>query len=52
MKRSVLIHTLCIAGATAASCVLDDRYHPSNFLQSIIAFTGMDPTDGFGEFRR
>jgi hypothetical protein len=32
-----------------AGYVLEDDYSPSTFLNSFTAFSGQDPTDGFGK---
>jgi hypothetical protein len=49
MKSSILVCTLLFANFSIAGYVIEDEYNPSNFLDSFTAFTGLDPTEGFGK---
>jgi hypothetical protein len=48
MKYSILIKTFVLARLSIAGYVIQDDYNPSNFVGSFKAFSGADPTDGFG----
>jgi hypothetical protein len=48
MKSSLLIQTFLFAHFSIAGYVIEDEYNPSNFLDGFTAFTGEDPTQGFG----
>jgi hypothetical protein len=49
MKYSILSSAFLFAHLSIAGYVIQDEYNPSNFLDSFTAFTGADPTDGFGK---
>jgi hypothetical protein len=48
MRCSILIYALLFARPSIAGYVLDDDYNPASFLSMFNAYTGTDPTSGFG----
>jgi hypothetical protein len=47
--RYSIFALLLIARPSIAGYVLEDDYNPTSFLSMFNAYTGSDPTDGFGE---
>jgi hypothetical protein len=48
MKSSILVQYFVLFKLSIAGYVLEDDYNPSNLLDEFTAFSGPDPTQGFG----